>query len=248
MASYQKGKLNSRPNRGPNLGSTTTGLRRTGLETKRDGALYVPDSLNHTRPVPLMITLHGAGGDAHHGIDPFRDLANHTGTILLAPESQGSTWDLILGRYDKDVYWMDEALSDVFSLYPIDPKHLAIAGFSDGASYALSVGMANADLFSHIIAFSPGFASSAESDESPKIYISHGKNDNVLPIDPCSRKIVQRIKEEGFDLTYHEFDGGHTIPPDIGREAFNWFLGQETAAQETRDALMPITQSGIEFT
>ncbi len=30
-------------------------------------------------------------------------------------------------------------------------------GFSDGASYALSLGVPNGDLFTHIVAFSPGF-------------------------------------------------------------------------------------------
>ena len=51
----------------------------------------------------------------------------------------------------------DEALVRVFATYPVDPTHLAISGFSDGASYALSLGLANADLFTHIVAFSPGF-------------------------------------------------------------------------------------------
>jgi predicted esterase len=35
---------------------------------------------------------------------------------------------------------------------------LAVSGFSDGASYALSIGPANGDLFTHVMAFSPGFA------------------------------------------------------------------------------------------
>ena len=34
---------------------------------------------------------------------------------------------------------------------------MCASGFSDGASYALSLGAANGDLFTHIAAFSPGF-------------------------------------------------------------------------------------------
>lgn len=248
MASHEKGQLSSRPRVEVNLGSTTTGLRRTGLETKRDGALYVPTTVKFHKPIPLIVTLHGAGGDAHHALDPFRDLADHTGSILLAPESQGRTWDVVLGGFGTDVYWIDEALSDVFSLYPIDPEHLAIAGFSDGASYALSLGLTNGDLFSHIMAFSPGFVAAAAVKGSPAVFVSHGTKDPVLSIDQCSRKIVPKLQKAGLlGVKYHEFEGGHIIPPEIGREAFGWFLGAKFN-RRIQESIVPSTQSGIEYT
>jgi len=225
---YQKtSKLNSRPKMSRPLGSTTTGLRRTGLETERDGILYVPKSFDPKGPTPLIVTLHGAGGNAEHSLYPLRDLADHSGSIILAPESQGSTWDLLLRGFGEDVYWIDEALSDVFALYAIDPKRVAIAGFSDGASYALSLGLCNGDLFSHILAFSPGFASFSKSPHPPKVFISHGASDTILPIKNCSHKIVPQLKQAGVHVTFHEFLGGHTIPQEIAKEAFRWFLGEE---------------------
>jgi phospholipase/carboxylesterase len=247
MGTQDKGRIQSRPNSGRNLGSTTTGLRRTGLETDRDGLLYVPDSFRPDRQSPLIITLHGAGGTAEQGLLPFQDLSDHTGTILLAPESQGPTWDLIQGGFGLDSHFIDEALSDLFSLYPIDPEHLAIAGFSDGATYALSLGITNGDLFSHIIAFSPGHSTPAELRDSPPIFISHGKSDEILPIDSCSRKLMPRLKDAGLDVTYYEFDGGHTIPEDIGRKAFVWFLGTE-AIPKIQGATVQSSEAGIEFT
>jgi poly(3-hydroxybutyrate) depolymerase len=39
----------------------------------------------------------------------------------------------------------------------VDPQRICVSGFSDGASYALSLGLANGDLFTHVAAFSPGF-------------------------------------------------------------------------------------------
>jgi predicted esterase len=41
--------------------------------------------------------------------------------------------------------------------YNVDRSAICCSGFSDGASYALSLGLSNGDLFSHILAFSPGF-------------------------------------------------------------------------------------------
>jgi predicted esterase len=218
-----------------------------GLDTERDGAMYVPESFKPGQPTPLIISLHGAGGTSHHGLAPFKNLADHTGAILLAPESQGKTWDLIISGYGKDVFWIDEALSDIFALYPIDPKKVAIAGFSDGASYALSLGITNGQLFSHVIAFSPGFLAPSDVKNSPPIYISHGLEDRVLPVNSCSRIIVPQLETAGFRVKYHEFQGGHTIPPEIAKEAFTWFLG-ESAAEEVEASTIPSRQSGIEKT
>lgn len=77
--------------------------------------------------------------------------------VLISPQSQSSSWDVIHGGYGPDVQTMDKALQSVFERYTINPQQCSIGGFSDGASYALSVGTTNGDLFSHIIAFSPGF-------------------------------------------------------------------------------------------
>ena len=84
-------------------------------------------------------------------------LVLQTGMILLSPQSQSSSWDVIRGGYGPDVQIMDKALKSVFERYSIDPKQCSIGGFSDGASYALSVGTTNGDLFTHIVAYSPGF-------------------------------------------------------------------------------------------
>jgi phospholipase/carboxylesterase len=58
----------------------------------------------------------------------------------------------------------------------------------------------------------------------PHIYISHGTHDAVLPIERCSRRLVPILERAGYDVKYHEFDGPHTIPPDIAREAVEWFV------------------------
>jgi len=110
-------------------------------------------------------------------------------------------------------------------LIPIifDPNHIAIAGFSDGASYALSVGVTNGDLFSHILAFSPGFIAPADQVGQPRCFISHGKSDTVLPIERCSRRIVLGLQQSGYDVLYREFEGAHTVPVAIAREGMQWF-------------------------
>ncbi|HYH99185.1 alpha/beta hydrolase, partial [Hyalangium sp.] len=133
------------------------------------------------------------------------------------------TWDVIRGDYGPDVTFIDQALAWVFAHYAVDPARIAIGGFSDGASYALSLGIANGDLFTHVLAFSPGFAAPVEQHGEPRLFVSHGIQDAVLPITACSRRLVPRLQRAGYDVRYHEFDGPHTIPPEIAREAAEWF-------------------------
>ena len=192
-------------------------------DARRDGLLYVPASARADRPAPLALMLHGAGGNASHGLALLQDFAEATGLILLAPDARRESWDVIVDRYGPDVAFIDQALEHTFLRYAVDPARVAVGGFSDGASYALSLGMTNGDLFTHVIAFSPGFMAPTRQQGAPRLFISHGTRDQVLPIARCSRRIVPQVRRAGYDVRYREFDGPHTLPPDIAREAVVWF-------------------------
>jgi predicted esterase len=45
-----------------------------------------------------------------------------------------------------------------------------------------------------------------------------------LPIDVCSRRLVPLLDRAGYAVTYIEFDGSHTVPPEIARKGLDWFL------------------------
>ena len=222
----QQGQLLARPSRN-NLNKLDgkPGLHSLNLGNKRDGLIYIPRCYKPEKPAPLALVLHGAGGNAQNGLNPLRDLADDAGLLLLSVDSRGRTWDVILGQYGPDVAFIDRALQQVFAQYAVDPQRIAISGFSDGASYALSLGIANGDLFRHIVAFSPGFMAPARQEGNPRVFVSHGTKDKVLPIDPCSRRIVPSLKRAGYAVTYDEFNGPHTLPAEIARQAIRWLDG-----------------------
>lgn len=199
-------------------------MRRLHLSSPRDGLLFVPSTVTPRSPAPVVMMLHGAGGVALHGIAPLQEWAAETGTILVAPESRSSTWDFLSSGFGEDVRFLDRVLNKVFSSYTVDPAHVALAGFSDGASYALSVGLANGDLFTHLMAFSPGFMAPPSLVDSPKIFVAHGLHDRVLPINACSRRLVRDLTKLQLEVAYQEFQGDHAIPADIARQAFEWLL------------------------
>jgi len=224
-----QGRLTARPTLPTDRGlAGSSGLQPLGLGTgsDRDGLWYVPSGYRADRPAPLILMLHGAGGAARSGLAPFLSLADAAGTILLAPDSRGRTWDVILDEYGPDGVFINAALTQTFARYAIDAAHIAAEGFSDGASYALSLGLMNGDLFTHVIAFSPGFATPATRQGMPRLFVSHGTRDAVLPIDRCSRRIVPQFERAGYDVRYTEFDGPHIVPPEIASDSLAWFLGE----------------------
>jgi phospholipase/carboxylesterase len=198
------------------------GEHRLGLDDARDGLIYVPRMRQPGEARPLAVMLHGAGGNGDRMRFTFA-LAEEFGATVLAPDSRGGTWDFVRGGFGPDVAFIGAALQHVFEQVAIDPKHLAIGGFSDGASYALSLALANGHLFTHVLAFSPGFIVRTRARGRPRIFMCHGTADRVLPITQTSRRILSDLKDYGYAVRYREFDGPHTVPPNLAREAFAWF-------------------------
>jgi phospholipase/carboxylesterase len=200
------------------------GRRGLGLGQTRDGFVYAPEGYDPARPAPLALMLHGAGGDAEQGVSLLRDLADASGLILVAPDSRGATWDVIEGGYGPDVSFIDAALEQTFSRYSIDASRVAAGGFSDGASYALSLGVANGDLFTHVLAFSPGFMAPPALVGRPRLFVSHGRFDRVLPVDVCGRRVATEAQRAGYEVEYVEFEGPHTVPREVARAGLEWFM------------------------
>ena len=119
---------------------------------------------------------------------------------------------MLIGDYGADVARIDCALQFAFDHCTIDANRVAIEGFSDGASYALSLGLTNGDLFAQVFAFSPGFMAPYTARGNPRIYVTHGVFDPTLPI-RCSRdNIVPQLRKGGYDVDYREFKGFHMVP------------------------------------
>src|SRR3954451_215827 len=221
----EQGRLTARPHPPDRGGDAPAGTRPLGLGQDRDGLVHVPPSYRPDRPAPLLVILHGAGGDARQVLPIAPPAADDLGILVLAPESRGRTWDVILGGYGPDVGFLDRALAQAFARYAVDPARVAIAGFSDGASYALSLGLANGDLFGRVLAFSPGFVAAGPRHGRPRGVVSPGGRDGGVPVDDTSRDLVPGLRRDGYEVEYREFDGGHVVPPEIAREAIGRVAG-----------------------
>jgi phospholipase/carboxylesterase len=222
-------RLSARPRAHPDAAAGAAGLRELGSVTATPTYLFAPPSYRATRPAPLVLALHGAGGNGGRVIRPLQEFARTTGAVLLAPTSTGTSWDLMRGGIGPDVQSVDKALRHVFRRYAIDARRVAVYGFSDGASYALTLGTANGDLFSSVIALSPGGYAVASPRGQPEIFIAHGTNDRALPIESTSEVIVPRLREAGYRVVFRRHPGGHDVPPRRD-EALSWLTDRWRAA------------------
>lgn len=213
------GRLTARPRAkaASSLMSGPLGLASGG----RDGVVQVPPVLPRGT-MPLLLFLHGATQSGAGTLRRISAAADQAGVAVLAPDSRGTTWDAIRNGFGEDVAFLNRALDHVFARLPVDPARVAVGGFSDGALYALSLGLANGDLFPRVVAFSPGFVISAPVHGRARVFVSHGRSDQILPIDQCSRIIVPRLRSEGYDVTFREFDGRHELPPEVATEGLRW--------------------------
>lgn len=192
-----------------------------------DGAavLLVPTGIPVDRPVPLVVLLHGATSHPEQALPYLQDQAEREKFLLLVPKSQGYTWDVIQGAFGPDVGVLDRALTTVFDHFRVDADRLGLAGFSDGASYALSLGLANGELFTSLLAYSPGFVVPGHRPGRPAVFVCHGTHDEVLPIDRCSRRIVPVLRHDGYAVDYREFEGGHELRPELVEASVSLLLG-----------------------
>lgn len=212
----------------------------TGLVDLGEGAIaYIPTTAAGG-PAPVLLLLHGAGGEGRRMIQGFRATADRDGLVLLAPKSAGRTWDMILAtaaaqgargtfRFSGgDADRVEGALRRLGERASLDPERVALAGFSDGASYALSLGPTRPDLYRALVAFSPGFVARPGGARGLQpVFIAHGRSDPILAYDRSRNSIVPDLRAAGHRVTFRPFDGGHFMPAEAIDEAIRFLSARQ---------------------
>jgi len=219
---------------------------KPGLQKLGDHALFYRPAKPTAAKRPLIVLLHGAGQSARAMIDGARGEADRCGCLLLAVQSKGATWDMIgLVRdaaraeratpaelFGDDAGRVEQALSVALRAPDAERRSIVLFGFSDGASYALSLGLANPSLFRGVVAIAPGFhLEPAAINPKQRLFIAHSPTDRILKFERTRDGMVAPLKRAGFELRFRPFDGGHRTDRAVLAEGVDFVLGRSTAAR-----------------
>jgi phospholipase/carboxylesterase len=200
---------------------------------------YRPSGIAAHRP--LLVLLHGAGQAPAAMIDALRPAADARGILLLAPAARGVTWDVIrsaqqsaaLGSADPYRYLgsadgrnVAGVMAALAERMPFDRGRIALAGFSDGATFALALGTDRTAPFGLVAAWSPGLSVvAARPARGRAVVVAHGRQDNVLAFDQTASRIVPMLRGRGLTVRFVPFRGGHVISAEGIAAALDQWLG-----------------------
>ncbi len=206
------------------------------LEHERASAiLLTPDEIDPERRYPLFTVLHGAGRQDEALAKGYRHEPDRRQAFFLIPRSVEPTWDLIASEGRPDLDFLEYAYDLVYRRFPIDPLQQALIGYSDGASYAMSVGLSNSTMFSALIGWAAGFIvldpESAERfgqaipDPKPRIYLEYGTHDELFDYQTVALPTRDRLQQAGLDVTFSTDEGGRHWPSgSFHTEALDWYF------------------------
>jgi hypothetical protein len=176
----------------------------------RDYTLYVPKTYNPAKAVPLIISLHGAGGT---GDGDFKwiwssDSQNWNG-LIACPSGQpaGEQWF-------KQEEFVFAVLADIRSKFNVDTNCVYITGFSNGGNGAWHFATVYPGLFAAACPRGGGNRWPFEMLGNLRdlgIYLIHGENDTTIPSKDDAENAA-KLKEMGFDIVYAQVAGGKHDP------------------------------------
>ncbi|CAI5497260.1 unnamed protein product [Closterium sp. Naga37s-1] len=148
-----------------------------------DGLVYVPSTYTEASSCPILVALHTEEGDAKEALAPFVQYAEQHRLLLVAPDARDVLWDCSFEGANMDATFIDKAMETAFNRFSIDPESVCLSGFSEGGTMAMALGLRNSQLFSHVMAFTPGMIDLPCYQDGPDIFISHGTSDPDRGID-----------------------------------------------------------------
>ena len=141
----------------PKAGDSTVTLQSGGRS--RTYVLHVPSGLSVGMALPVVIDLHGAGGNGkqQQGMSGFNSLADKEKFLAIFPDGVDGYWnvdDTCCGTAGKqkidDVGFLKAIISGLSSQTCIDAKRIYVSGFSNGGGLAHRIGCDAADVIAAI--------------------------------------------------------------------------------------------------
>lgn len=194
------------------------------------GYLLLPESLAPGRVYPLLTVFHGAGRQDELLVRAYRDEPAARDAVFFIPRSTSPTWDLLVGLDRPDLDFLEQAYTEIYRRVRVDHRRQALIGYSDGASYALAVGLSNPRLFAAVMGWAAGFvvfdrAAVGPADPRPRILLEHGTHDQVFPFEEIALRNCALLRRLGYEVELRVDEGGiHWPSRAFQPAALDWFF------------------------
>jgi polyhydroxybutyrate depolymerase len=163
---------------------------------KREFTVRIPKTVAATTPLPLVLVLHGGGGDARSMIrlTRFNDLADREQFLAVYPNGLAGNWNDGRGGEDiraqrdsvDDVGFINALLDSMIARYRVDTLRLYATGISNGGIFSHTLGLSLAKRLAAIAPVAGGIAQPLAADFHPaapvSVLIIHGTDDPLVPI------------------------------------------------------------------
>src|SRR5262245_13806383 len=219
-------------------GKVTTGVQKKTYEFKEakkemEYALFVPSKYDKDKKTPLIIALHGLGGNPQQMIRSkgLTEQAEKYGYIVAAPMGYNSSgWYGALGPgkgfggkgfgkgkesdapenlgelSEKDVM---NVLAEVRKDFNVDAKRIYLIGHSMGGAGTYHLGSKYPETWAGLapIAAATGSPKNVEKLKNIPVFVVHGDNDTAVKV-ASARQCVEKLKEQKIVYEYLEIAGG----------------------------------------
>lgn len=151
----------------------------------------------------------------------YKRLAEEANVVVLLPISQEHSWDFIVSQLTRhtDLDFIQACLNEVRSRMAIDDRRIAIMGYSDGASFGLSIALHNPDIFQAAMLWATGFCvqpqEGAVMPGRPRLFMWHGTEDQVFDFKSQALPLWQRLADSGWSVQGHAEEGGRHKGPSV---------------------------------
>jgi predicted esterase len=174
--------------------------------------ILIPESYSAAKPAPLVVALHGMGGDENTLFDSYNNgqlkrEAERVGFVVVCPKGRDQA-SMYRGSAEQDVM---DVLAEVERDYRIDPQRIYLMGHSMGGYGTWSVAMAHPDVWAALGPISGGGdpAGMVKIRNIPQ-YVVHGDDDRTVSVTQ-SRTMVEAGKKAGATIVYVEVPGGSHV-------------------------------------
>ncbi|MDH5761507.1 MAG: hypothetical protein OEZ51_00880 [Nitrospinota bacterium] len=194
-------------------------------------SLYVPDSARESRPLPMIVILHGMGGRGDVTLQRWRKRLNDEFIILCPTYPIGAWWTLSAEEL------VLQLIHETKIRVPVDPNRIFLAGLSNGALGAYMIGTFYPDYFAGVIPIAgaisePHYLHFLINLTNTPIYSIQGQYDPIFPIQ-FSRRIYKILSDMKYPVTYREHTekgtahGGHFLPENEVPALLTWLKEQK---------------------